>query len=288
MPVASNASSGGMFLDGPAEPGRFGFGTTEAIDSLIRTLNVTRDTSVLLAVNVLTLLRNAIGTKDARIDEVVATTRKTVVGIANEITDMCKDRWKDRRHHLFFYLAKNEECIPEKYRRSSGSKSASILQAATIKFLKDVKPTDQEDGNVTFHFHTAPQMKIPSYKGIREAIDRLATRDIKLLMVSHAPIDYHTCFMTGRDGVLYRSHTGSEVPMTPSNLGKVVFKEDNVPFYPCTHVLFGDKDLIKGCMDRATKARILSLARQGRWSLNTNTYIEAKIKENGITLPYKL
>jgi len=272
----------------PKEEGRFGFGTTEAVDALLKRMHMTTDMTALVAINVNTLIRNAVSTKTVKAQDVVDKVRATMNGVATEIAAICADKWKHKQHNIVYYFVNSDRVVPEQYQRPKGSATAVLIEAATSLFSKTVKPNQQTVGNCTAHFVANEQLRIPSYKGLRDVLDKIATSDVDLQLISHFPMDYHVTIGTSRKGTLYRSHTGEQVPITPSDMGRVVFKNEWMPFYPCTHVLFGDKYLIKTCIDRETKKKLDTLAQNNHWAMHTNTYIYAKLKDTAITLPYSL
>ena len=287
----------------PAEEGRFGFGTTGAFDAFLKKITEDPNThEVNLVVNIATLLRNNISTSvyiDGRRVEttekpkldaasVVAKTQQHMVEMANEFANVCALRFKDRTHHILFYLTDVTKQVPVEWQRPRTSESAIKLQTVTTAFTNKVKPSDQVSNNTQLHIRLANQMRVPSYKGIAEQLKQWSAYTTPVHMISHEPLDYHVCQASGRSGFLYRSPTGAVVPLTPSDLGKVVFKEDEVPFYTTTHILLGDKTLIKGCLDRVNTTRFLQLANTERWGLRTNEYITIKVKENGISIPYAI
>ena len=273
------------------EPGRYGFGTTEAVDALLAYLNNEAPSSytVMLAINVETLARNATGNVGVKPDVAVAEIRKTMSGIANEVAFVCKQRWAAAKHHILFYYADNNKAISSTFRRPQSSASAITTNNTLRLLLRELKPEDQTDGNVSAHIRLATQMRVPSYKGIKEVVSKLVQDDVPLLMISHMPLDYHSCTGTGRTGLLFRSHTGAKVKLTPSDLAPVVFKNNEVPFYPITHLLLGDKYLIKGSLvDRAEKARFMQMCKSERMIVHTNNFVTTKIRKNSFALPYSL
>ena len=87
---------------------------------------------------------------------------------------------------------------------------------------------------------------------------------------------------------MYRSYTGVAVNMTPKDLGEVVFGEKNVPFYPITHVILGDKSFIKGLIVKKDRENFLALAVRDKFLLRSETFIKTNSKINQSLIPYKL
>lgn len=273
------------------EPGRYGFGTTEAVDAILNYLSNEAPNSyvMMLVVNIETLVRNAVGTTAVKPDDAVSEVRKTMSNLANEVAAVCKQRWPASQHHILFYYVDNTKSVGASFRRPSSSTSAIVTNNALRLLLRELKASDQKDGNVSAHVRLAQQMRVPSYKGIREAVEKLVQKDVPLIMLSHMPVDYHVCTGTGRPGFLFRSHTGAKVKLTPSDLAPIVFKNTDVPFYPITHVLLGDKYLIKGSLqDRKEKARFMEMAKGEHMIMHTNNFVSTKVRKNSFALPYSL
>lgn len=272
-----------------SEPGRYGYGTTPAMDQLFKQLEQTPgQMSTCVAINLVTLIRNAAGNKQVKAADVVSAVKKNMIDIATEYEEICDVKWKNFPHHILFYLVHPEKSIPVQYQRPRTSPTQALFDTATQNFIMNVKQSDHTSGSVTAHIRMAERMRLPSYKGIRDCIAEFVRPEVDLHLVSHMPLDYHAVTGTGRKGYLYRSHTGSMVKMTPSDLAQIVFGNKDVPFYPSTHVLLGDKHLIKGSLGGADKKRLIKLAADNHWGMRTNMYVDLKLKENNFILPYTI
>lgn len=283
---------------------RIGFGTLQAYQSLEKAIiQIRKPDQIILAINIATILRNNISTvayvdgqkfvdKTAKpvlnVQGVVDKTKTVMADIANGIGQICNAKFKGYKHHILFYLTDQTKQVPKEWQRSQETEAAVKLATVTAAFMRAVKPFDQQNEDTYLHVRMAPFMKVPSYVGISEVLKEFANYHIPIHMISHMPIDYHTPKYGGRSGTLYRSHTGAVVPMTPAELGKSVFKEPELPFYPLTHILFGDKYLIKGCLGKKEKQLIINAAKQNHWGVRTSDYIRSKINDYGIRLPYDL
>ena len=287
----------------PVEEGRFGFGTTSAFDAFIKNITSLKGNhEILLAVNIVTLLRNNISTSvyiDGRKIEssekpkldaasVCRKTQQHMVEMANEFANVCDVRFKDRTHHVLFYLTDPTKQVPREWTRPHTSESATKLDIVTTAFKRVIHSGDQKSNNTYLHIRLADQMRAPSYRGIAEQLKFWAPVDVDIHLISHEPLDYHIAHSSGRSGFLYRSHTGAVIPLKPSELGKVVFKEEQIPFYPITHILLGDKSLIKGSLSTKERRQLIALAKENRWSLRTNEYESGALEKSGFRIPYKL
>lgn len=281
---------------------RYGFGTKQAVESFFKEIQKQNNSgAIVLAVNIATIIRNSISTvafidgqkienknsKFFNINGVVTKTKTVMVDIANELAQICGARFPGYKHHVLYYLTDPLKQVPKDWLKPQTSDAAVKLQTVVNAFAKATKPDDQTSGDTTMHIRLADQMRVPSYKGLAEALNGFAHYDVNLHLISHMPLDYHVANYSGRRGYLYRSHTGAICQLGPS-LGKVVFGEEDVPFYPLTHVLLGDKYLIKGCLSTKDKHRFIQDARDNHWGVRTSDYIASKINNYGFNLPYKL
>lgn len=281
---------------------RYGFGTKQAVESFFKAIRQKKEPGpVILAVNIATLIRNTIGTvayidgqkienKNAKVlnvNGVITKTKSVMVDIANETAQICSAVFGSYKHHILYYLTDPLKQVPKDYIKPQTSEAAVKLQTVVNAFERVSKSEDQTSGDTTMHIRLANQMRVPSYKGIAEVLNGFARYDIPFHLISHMPLDYHVTNYSSRRGYLYRSHTGEICELGPS-LGKTVFGESSVPFYPLTHVLLGDKYLVKGCLTPKDKKRFIELARDNHWEVRTSDYIAAKVNQYGFPLTYKL
>lgn len=103
-----------------------------------------------------------------------------------------------------------------------------------------------------------------------------------VLMVSNHPVDYHVGSVSHTFRIV-RSFTGEEVEY--AKLGKVVFKNDVMPFNIYTHAIFGDKEDLKCSVSDGDKKKLLDLAEKEEWLLKTKDYIKDRLYDLGIRVP---
>ena len=102
---------------------------------------------------------------------------------------------------------------------------------------------------------------------------------VYMSMVSHHPIDYHIASKVTSFNVL-QSHTGTFVEK--HQLGYKVFKNySDVPFYPCTHSLFGDTSLLLPQLSPKLKKEIQQEARKDSWKTYSENVIRKKLELKG-------
>lgn len=270
------------------EEGRYGYGTTQAVEALLKRIaSYKTPMTGLVCINVDTLVRNAAG-PNLKIGEVVDKVRAIMGNIANDFANLVAE-WRDHKHTIIFYHIDAMQIVPEIYRRQHNGPTAMLTKESLNMLLERLRRAnpDQTTGNVTSQIRIAGHFRQPSYKGIYDLLGKCAPGSVTAHMISHQPIDWHIQRM-GRLCNLYRSHTGEVVVMTPGNLGQVVFDEPVVPFYPVTHQLLGDKSFIKGILVRNAKEEFIKLARRERFSMRSEGFINDHRQVRSYIIPYKL
>ena len=269
----------------PTEEGRFSFGTTPVVDKLLDVVNNGRNKNgYMFMINLSTLIRNR-WRKELKISTVVNLVRKDMTGIATELSEACKLKDGFNQHSILFYTMTYGRMIPEEYQRSQNSEQRIKCNDALIALIKQVPSTVRVDGNFAVEVaHYA--LKEPSYKVLVKYYKAKGGKH-EVYMMSHQALDYHM-FGSGVTGNIVKSYIAEVIPGKVSTLGEVVFKQPTLPFYPCTHVLFGDKELVKGSLGRKEKNEMLEWSKLGGWNLRTRTYVMEKLKNHNIQLPYTL
>lgn len=268
------------------EEGPYGWGTGAAIEALLKRLGSHQiPTTGLILINLDTLIRNTVNT-DCKIDEVVNKITTFMTNISNDLAEALS-RWPQLHHHIVFYHANLPKTIPLALLRTHNGPTA--IQGAEVRKkllarLEQVKP--QTINGVTSVIALSKDIKEPSYKGLADLCNKLAGPAVTVHMISHNPLDWHIT-KYGRPGILYRSHTGAVVKMTPNDLGPIVFDTKGVPFYPITHVVLGDKSVIKGVVAKNDRKAFIAASLKDRFVLRPESYIKSHAIINKSFLPYR-
>ena len=126
---------------------------------------------------------------------------------------------------------------------------------------------------------------IPLYRALHNSLSNVKNNR-RVLMISDMPLDYHLT-ETVPNLMIMESHTAKILRKT--DLSKKIFKNyDGVPFNKSTHVLLGDKKLIKPALTIKDKRKLLALATDQKWMLRTRVFIKQSIVTSGISFPYEL
>lgn len=100
---------------------------------------------------------------------------------------------------------------------------------------------------------------------VHDVDEFLATSKLKhmtLVMTSHVAVDFHI-YKYCKRFTLLESHTGGM--RKPSDLGKKVFGHAEVPFNKYTHVVFGDKTLLRPQFGPKARKEVVERAKNETW-----------------------
>ena len=98
----------------------------------------------------------------------------------------------------------------------------------------------------------------------------------RYLLISHIPLDFHLQLALQNKLYILESYTGKIKSI--KDLGQKVFKEDYVSFNQYTHLLFGDRVMIKPLIARGLKKKVLEIAKKKRWDTRPQSLILSDIK----------
>lgn len=168
---------------------------------------------------------------------------------------------------ICFYIAQYEN-IDKKYLRDKFPKGTEERWAirdrvgeivATEGFIESFEGTDiifsVEDGKKAW----CHKSLIHSLGSKYENIPYRTT-----LLISHVCSDFHL-YRVFKDFTLLESYTGAF--KTPTEFGKKVFGDENVPFNKYTHLLLGDKWYIKLQIDNKSRNILKQHAADKNWSV---------------------
>lgn len=267
--------------------GRYGWGTQAAVDTLFKKLGESKyKNGALVMVNIDTLVRNTADGK-MKVEEVVSKVCQYMTNIATDFANVVSD-WVATENTIIFYHANNSRVVlPIALRVTKSAAGLQAKEALNLILERVKRAPEQKVRNVRSIVAVGNNVKQPSYRGIVDLASRYSPTGMTINLISHNPIDWHI-ESAGRKGILYRSYTGVAVDMTPANLGPMVFDNPNIPFTPITHVLFGDKNVIRGFMRGQDKEKFLELARHDKFIYRTEQYIISRAKVNVGLLPYHL
>lgn len=102
------------------------------------------------------------------------------------------------------------------------------------------------------------------FKRLVQNRDMFYTNGDQVYLISHVPIDFYLADLIRNTSVL-RSHTADI--LTRKQFHYRLDKQGRIPFYPVTHIVFGDNVLVKRMVTVAEKKGLLELADKENWSI---------------------
>ena len=280
-----------MFSSSPSrvEEGRYSFGTTIVIDKMLEYIKKTKHPKgYLVYINIATLIRNRYD-KNKKLQQIVDIVYDDIKGIADELGEYLFLTNKNASHIIVFYTAAYSRMIPQQYLKGRDSVEKAKCQDVLAMFKKQFPTRSEyrkEFPSVQIHLQHLED-RSPSYKKLLEG-HKYSGGNHMVLMMTHYPLDY---FMFGNkdiQGAVFRSYTGAVIENNREKLSQSVFKNPDVPFYPLSLVLLGDKDLIKGSLKKEDRTRFFDMCKIGGLNLRTRDYVMDKLSKNNFTLPYTL
>jgi hypothetical protein len=246
------------------------FGTFNAIETLegmYESPGISTMPPDTVFINLFTLIRNRM--------------RKDVAGriIAGEISDdlvriisrMQEVFPAETKNAIIFYATDYLRVLTPHFSRVTPPSKAEYLVACST-LLDSLKTAKQTIGNTTIIYIKIPPIK--HYYRKLLAMAKVAGTNEYSIMLSHVYCDFH--IINHRpDMKLLESYTG-EI-LNPSDLGNKIFGTPDVPFFPETHLLLGDKHYVKPLMVRNDKKAVIQTAIDERWKYKSREFIRSSI-----------
>jgi len=271
------------------EEGRYSFGTTIVIDKMLEYIKKNKyPKGYLIYINVETLIRNR-WDKNKKLQQLVDVVNEDMQGIMTELSENLYLMNKQVAQFIVFYTETYSRMIPQQYLKSRDSIEKAKIQDALAMFKKQF-PTRSYFQNDCPMINVVLQhieANTPSYKKLAEG-HKSSGGQHRVLLMSHYPLDYF--MFGGREltGAIFKSFTGAVIENDRDKLSESVFKNRNIPFYPLSLILLGDKDLIKGTLKPKEKKAFIEMCELGGLNLRTRDYVMDKLSKNNFTLPYTL
>ena len=127
-------------------------------------------------------------------------------------------------------------------------------------------------------YGTSAALFTNNIKLAEESNTKLKPRNRNHALITHVPIDYHL-FFRFQSVSLIESYTGA-IKSTQKEIAERVFGVDYVPFYLCTHLLFGDQLYISPLVMRNKKKEALEVAKKDRWMQRSEQSVIESIVHN--------
>jgi len=262
----------------------YSFGTDPAMTSIIQLIH--KKHVDVVAINIWTLARNVMD-KEKDIDENLEMLIENITAIVSNLSFTFSNVNVIKNPFVYFYMYSYDQGVPDTYLRKSESEQKKLLFNLCNQYYKyqigstkkELSTTKYDNLNVVTD--VTKNNREPSYRSMIKVISSCTNRHIVALL-THMPMDAH--IFQNFDTYMVRSHTGEVCDRR--RYGNIVFGLD-IPFNKSVHVLLGDKETVKGFLQRKTKTEMIDRSKSAMWHQWTLSKIETEIGYV-YSLPYKL
>lgn len=259
------------------EEGRFGFGTTPFMETLLQEIGSKPDDEYAILINVGTLVRNRYN-QEQKQRTIADLTIQTIQDIKRELSLLLSQGTKQK--HLLFYTMFYQKQLSKINYRLESIQRAQVT--AILQLIKSLLPDYREkDGMLEIgilHFIGV----LPSFQVLRKIITESPLIHPNVKLISHIPLDYHLLHFT--KGEIIKSFKGDVLKCNAMTLGGYVFKR-LIPFTMDTHLLLGDTELVSCKVTPKQKRELEELCVEEKWKLRTDVYIRESLLKHGFEIP---
>ena len=259
----------------------YSFGTYPVFEKLITAIPAMKIDTVLI--NIYTLVRNN-HNKEITLGTTVSNVIRSMEELVQDLVIIFNTHNIFRPSIVFYYYdyrkaIPNDQLRPLDKSRTFCKNVFDMLRPRLIQ-----KPKQQVLDGVTITLLML-QHVVPVYKALYNSLSNVKNHR-KVLLFSHVALDYHLLEKDKKINII-ESYTGR---LTDNlRLSDKIFKNyEKVPFTRETHVLLGDKELIKPSLGIKLKRQLLALAIEEKWRLKTRMFIKDSVEKNNFTLPFRL
>jgi hypothetical protein len=254
------------------------FGTHGIIDPLVDA--VTRTNGCVILVNLQTMIRNVLANEGASY-ETFSEDLGQDLRYFEQILLPNLAKHGHGRSHIVYYLFNYHAMLLGSQLRPTPPNRVDLLRATEAMLQRNSKTFGTgksvvKDG-VGIHAHTGVG-PLPPGKSLHECVAKIGGVRTAFL-ISHQPIDWHVHLYLEKL-TLVNSFTGELVE--PRLFGTRAFGEayNAVPFYPCTHILLGDKYLLAPILTPKQKKELNHIAQRDKWNQHSQEYVAQWIREH--------
>ena len=232
-----------------------------------------------VAINIATIIRNMYD-KDASDLKLMQRFKTELAQILESIVN-CK-HLQERHIPVVFYGVDYAKIIPKEHLRKQ-----TTVHEVVAKLVRRIILTKENyfgndcrgvRNNIPLFFIGPPMTGIASVERLAKSIQDVSGGN-KVLLMSHVPMDFHMYKYFNNFTVL-ETHTGA-YKNTFSFSKKVFNKYDMIPFFPCTHALFGDtKGYVAPMIGIKEKRILVELCEKNKWKHKMESSILNDIKKH--------
>lgn len=226
----------------------------------------------LYLINVETLIRNRDRDIQLSIKELAESVMNDMQVLAQYISSFNRHNtsYNHKQNYAIFFYTPHYEGIPEKYLRKSlpkGTDRRWKIRDEIEDILKRQSVQNAID-NTRIYYVTVGSEKHHTWPHKDLLKDIMANEEnpqySSVLMISHVPLDFHL-YKYFKEFTLLESYTGAT--KQKKDLGKKVFKDNNIPFNKYTHLLLGDKWYMAALAPSKMKSQMRNEAIKAHWNI---------------------
>lgn len=255
---------------------RYSIGTSAMVATILPLLASPKVPYDTILINLETIMRNVYH-KDLTVDKLVSATIREYVDFMSEIMGTIGNNSSIKKMYVAMYIGDHIATLPYRSRKKETPKRIIFKKAVERIQKKRELFFRRVVDNVDFHGFTLSTLRRVATQ-IAWQVSKLVG-STKLLMISHIPLDFHVLQRHPNSAIL-ESYTGRIIKYSPMNLGRKVFKLDNVPFTTYTHAILGDNVSVSLIKDHNMKKKILTLASEHNWKMASRETVNRDIREN--------
>jgi len=265
----------GMPNDTNAEEYPYSMGTTAAVNTVLNLIQSEPLRCDVVLINVATIARNCLN-----VDDKLTNNFANVVDEIEKVENILVDNLNTSSLTspvILWYIAPYEKIVPANFLRpvTGARQKLALLRLALTRWIRDRHNKENIKGKVRIRYEVLSPHIQTKYQ-LAAFVRSLRTAN-NLIMISNYSVDFHLAEVFPHF-ILVECYTGKQV--TPKEFGEKVFKNPLIPFNMVSHVIFGDKELIKPAGTVGEKKRIVELASKERWNMHTQQFVYDSIRQH--------
>jgi hypothetical protein len=230
--------------------------------------------------NINTLLRNAIAQPSDTTSMIVSAFVRQVPTLLNEMTSIMNHACGNIKPVMILYAANYQACLGSEHIRPPSAARLQLAEAVHHVMAHSTKYFGHNhhgvfNGVATWYLELSKPKELPYHTLFHHLQKHTDHRDI--VMLSHAPVDYHI-YRRAAQFMVLESHTGNWRPA--SKLAEKIFGKEHpqVRFTPGTHCCLGDANIIPPGLSVKDKRRLYEMAEKDGWTSKSDKFIDDRIK----------
>ena len=245
------------------------FGTMQAVERMEELMSGDGHGIDTVLINLATLLRNRYS-RDLSPEQLLNEVQEDYDTVVQRLTPLLAGNSQaDTPAALIFYTSDYRQAIPRKFLRSIPPSKIRYNNTWARMLNRMSDQSGITNGVRVVQSRLRVQRRI--YRSLEDVIRQYATGG-SILMTTHINCDYHIALRYDNFR-LVESFTGEVI--RPKGFSVKAFGNEHVPFYPCTHAVLGDKELISPTWTRDEKKQLFREAEENNWKLRPQAAVRS-------------